>query len=78
MALKTCILDIDKGYSDEDGDLVFQEGLDDGSDQGSCSSESSADEEADFVEYNNKAFNSNDMDSLSKGWTAFIVGIVAP
>lgn len=60
------------------GDLVFQEGLDDESDEGSCSSESSVDEEADFVEYNSKAFNRKEMDSLSKGWTAFIVGIVAP
>lgn len=60
------------------GGSVLQEGLDDGSDEGSCSSESSADEEADFMEYNSKAFNSKEMDSLSKGWTAFIVGIVAP
>ncbi|CAL8468735.1 g8275 [Coccomyxa elongata] len=56
----------------------MKEGLDDESDEGSCSSESSADEEADFVEYNSKAFNSKQMDLLSKGWTAFIVGIVAP
>ncbi|BDA43274.1 hypothetical protein COCOBI_04-2860 [Coccomyxa sp. Obi] len=56
----------------------MKEGLDDESDEGSCSSESSADEEADFVEYNSKAFSSKEMDLLSKGWTAFIVGIVAP
>ncbi len=57
---------------------AWQEGLDDDSEEGSCSSESSEDGEADFVEYTSKAFDSRQMDMLSKGWTAFIVGIVAP
>lgn len=46
----------------------------------STSSASSADEveEQDFLEYSSNTFSAKQMDILSKGWTAFVVGIIAP
>lgn len=35
-------------------------------------------QDEDFVEYASKAFSAREMDVLSKGWTAFVVGVVAP
>jgi hypothetical protein len=66
---QVCVCDLQEGLDTENG----ANSENDASDSGSSSEEV---EEADFIEYMSRAFMAKDMDVLSKGWTAFIVGIV--